>query len=48
MTKEVEGFGAASGDDFEASLAMVKEKEQRQGMTLVGPHRDDIKLSFGA
>ena len=40
-------YKAASGDDFEASLAMVKEKEQRQGMTLVGPHRDDIKLTLG-
>lgn len=40
-------YKAASGDDFEASLAMVKEKEQRQGMTLVGPHRDDVKLTLG-
>ena len=40
-------YKAASGDDFEASLAMVREKELRQGMTLVGPHRDDIKLSLG-
>jgi len=40
-------YRAACGDDFEASLAMVQEKEIRQGMTLVGPHRDDIKLSLG-
>lgn len=40
-------YKAASGDDFEASLAMVREKEQRQGMTLVGPHRDDVKLTLG-
>ena len=40
-------YKAASGDDFEASLAMVQEKEQRQGMTLVGPHRDEVQLSLG-
>ena len=40
-------YKAASGDDFEASLAMVQEKEQRQGMTLVGPHRDEIALTLG-
>ncbi len=40
-------YKAASGDDFEASLTMVREKELRQGMTLVGPHRDDIKLTLG-
>ena len=40
-------YKAASGDDFEASLAMVREKEIRQGMTLVGPHRDDVKLTLG-
>ena len=40
-------YRAASGDDFEASLTMVREKEQRQGVTLVGPHRDDVKLTLG-
>lgn len=40
-------YKAASGDDFEASLAMVREKEQRQGMTLVGPHRDEVQLTLG-
>lgn len=40
-------YKSASGEDFEASLAMVREKEQRQGMTLVGPHRDDLKLTLG-
>lgn len=40
-------YQPASGDDFEASLAQVREKELRRGMTLVGPHRDDIKLSLG-
>lgn len=40
-------YKAAAGDDFESSLAMVREKEQRQGMTLVGPHRDEVKLTLG-
>lgn len=40
-------YRAASGTDFEASLAMVREKELRQGMTLVGPHRDEVKLFLG-
>ena len=40
-------YKAASGDDFEASLAMVREKELRQGMTLVGPHRDEVRLTLG-
>ncbi|MBK1835232.1 DNA replication/repair protein RecF [Roseibacillus ishigakijimensis] len=41
------GYQAASGDDFEASLARVREQEIRRGMTLVGPHRDDLKLTLG-
>lgn len=37
----------ASGEDFEASLSQAREKEIRRGMTLVGPHRDEVKLSLG-
>jgi DNA replication and repair protein RecF len=32
-------------DAFEAELARVAEREQRRGMTLVGPHRDDLRLT---
>jgi DNA replication and repair protein RecF len=39
---------APSGDEIEAAfrdrLDRVREREQRRGMTLVGPHRDDLRI----
>lgn len=40
-------YRPSSGQDFEAALAEVREREIRRGMTLVGPHRDDIRLTLG-
>lgn len=34
-------------DDFKASLQMKKEEETASRLSLVGPHRDDIKLLCG-
>ncbi|MEX0891972.1 MAG: DNA replication and repair protein RecF [Gemmatimonadota bacterium] len=43
--------GAASVDAaaaaFTAELARVAERERERGMTLVGPHRDDLAIRFG-
>ncbi len=35
-----------AGDDLVASLAMTRERERRQGQTLAGPHRDELRLSI--
>ncbi|MDB4433690.1 DNA replication and repair protein RecF, partial [Akkermansiaceae bacterium] len=32
--------------DLEAAFADVEERETRRGVTLAGPHRDDLKLSI--
>jgi DNA replication and repair protein RecF len=40
-------YRSASGDNLEEALAQVREKELRQGTTLVGPHRDEVRLSLG-
>jgi DNA replication and repair protein RecF len=33
---------------FAAELSRVAEREQRRGMTMVGPHRDDLRLTASA
>jgi DNA replication and repair protein RecF len=33
-------------DAFRTELERVAEREQRRGMTLVGPHRDDLRFSL--
>lgn len=35
-----------AGDDFTTSLEMTRERERRQGQTLAGPHRDELRLSI--
>lgn len=36
----------AGGIDLERAMAQAREKERRQRRCLVGPHRDDLKLSL--
>ena len=38
---------AAIADAFEQKLAMVRAKELERGITLIGPHRDDLVLMLG-
>lgn len=35
---------AAIEEGFAAELERVREREERRGMTLVGPHRDDLRI----
>jgi DNA replication and repair protein RecF len=44
---EVEGAPPAStiADAFRGKLARVADREQRRGMTLAGPHRDDLRFA---
>ena len=37
---------SGSGDDLVKNLEMTRERERRQGQTLVGPHRDELKLTI--
>ena len=37
-------YVVGSGDDFRKSLEMTRERECRLGQTVVGPHRDDVRL----
>lgn len=39
-------YVSGSGDDLATSLKMTRERERRVGQTVVGPHRDDIRLSI--
>ena len=39
-------YVAGSGDEFVASLEMTHDRERRLGQTVVGPHRDEIKLTI--
>lgn len=36
------GFGSATADTFRTALAGLRRKELDRGMTLAGPHRDDL------
>ena len=36
--------GSATADDFRAAVARVRRSELDRGITLVGPHRDDLML----
>jgi DNA replication and repair protein RecF len=36
--------GVAAGAHYQAKLAGVEEEETRRGLTLVGPHRDDVRI----
>lgn len=38
-------YVCGAGDDLETSLEMTRDRERRLGQTLVGPHRDDIRLT---
>jgi DNA replication and repair protein RecF len=38
-------YVSGSGDDLATSLEMTRERERRTGQTVVGPHRDEIRLS---
>lgn len=38
-------YVAGAGDDLAASLEMTRERERRQGQTVAGPHRDELRLS---
>jgi DNA replication and repair protein RecF len=38
------GDEAGIADRFRRELARVGEREERRGMTLVGPHRDDLRI----
>jgi DNA replication and repair protein RecF len=33
---------------FQAKLALVRPKELERGITMVGPHRDDLQLNLGS
>ena len=37
---------AGAGDDLIKSLEMTRERERRLGQTVVGPHRDNIRLTI--
>ncbi len=40
-------YQPGSGDDFRAALVASREEETRLRQTLVGPHRDDLRLRLG-
>jgi DNA replication and repair protein RecF len=40
-----EGAEAGVAERFRRELARLGEREERRGMTLVGPHRDDLRGS---
>ena len=39
-------YVSGSGDDLATSLKMTGERERRVGQTVVGPHRDELRLSI--
>ena len=39
-------YVSGAGDDLVTSLEMTREREQRLGQTVAGPHRDEIKLTI--
>jgi len=39
-------YVSGSGDDLATSLKMTAERERRVGQTVVGPHRDELRLSI--
>ncbi len=39
-------YVAGAGDDLAGSLEMTHERERRLGQTVVGPHRDEIRLTI--
>lgn len=39
-------YVSGSGDDLATSLKMTSERERRVGQTVVGPHRDELRLSI--
>lgn len=39
-------YVAGAGDDFKKSLEMTHERERRVGQTVVGPHRDELRLTI--
>jgi len=39
-------YVSGAGDDLATSLEMTREREQRLGQTVAGPHRDEIKLTI--
>lgn len=39
-------YASGSGDDLATSLEMTSERERRVGQTVVGPHRDEMRLSI--
>ena len=40
-------YQSGSGEDFASALAASRDEEMRLRQTLVGPHRDDLRLSLG-
>ena len=41
-------IGSTTGDSFRMALAALRRKELDRGMTLVGPHRDDLVFALNA
>jgi DNA replication and repair protein RecF len=41
-THSTPGAGSSTAETFAATLASVRPKELERGLTLVGPHRDDV------
>lgn len=39
-------YHGAGSEDLRAAFEQVREQERRQGRSLVGPHRDDVKLTL--
>ncbi len=39
-------YQSGSGDDLAENLQMTAQRERRLGQTVVGPHRDELKLSI--
>jgi DNA replication and repair protein RecF len=39
-------YVAGAGDDLAVSLEMTRDRERRLGQTVVGPHRDEVKLTI--
>lgn len=39
-------YVSGSGDDLARSLEMTRDRERRVGQTLVGPHRDELRLGI--
>lgn len=39
-------YHAGAGDDLTTSLEMTRDRERRLGQTVVGPHRDELRLTI--